>query len=252
VAADGIKGQKGALKINWAFGSSPSITSVPTGLPPVTRVQAGGTLFLQLTDPGLTNTRPPAVYQWYRDGQLLSQTLAPVYQVFNSTRADSGTYFVVVSNSLGLSTNVLSRLLTEEPPNIQSGYYRDGAFVLGLSGTEGQAVALEATTDFRQWHLLMDGEMTGYQSTFEDMNANAYAQRFYRFLPSYRLHSDQQVQGVLRFLYSTGHDRPVVLEASPDLLNWTALQTNQPWTGTVVYTNRSGPPGRFYRVRPSQ
>ena len=256
VAADGIKGERGTLEINWSFGTPPRKLSSLAPVP-VQRLDLGSSLTLKLDDPGITNAAPSPLYQWYRDNQFLQETKAPVLLLSNLVSGDSGTYLVVVSNALGVASNALTRVLTKMPLSLSVGSpsYTNGAFRVVLHGTEGESVALEATTDFQQWTVLFDYELTGYESTFADTAAGTYGHRFYRLLPSFRARAvGLRPDGTFQFTIPTGHDQPVVVEMSTNLEQWVPAQTNSPWTGNAVFSvpNAARQPGQSYRLRPGK
>jgi hypothetical protein len=180
VAADGVKGERGTIEINWSFGSAPKAKAPVTV--PVQHVNAGGQLILQLNDTNVINAAPAPVYQWYRDGQLLSQTTNPLLVLNNLGTTNSGTYMVVATNSLGVTSNVLERVLIQVPVNISSGglHFQNGTFQMVLNGTEGDPISVQATTNFTQWTVLMATNLSSYQSTYSDTNAGSYPRRIYR------------------------------------------------------------------------
>jgi hypothetical protein len=177
--------QRGAVEVRWAFGTLPQETNAQAQLPAVDRVANGAKVTLQLDNAAITSATPPPQYWWYRDGMLVGQTATPQYGPFGVTPELSGTYSVVASNALGMSTNVLERLLALMPVQVipGSGRYVNGAFELGLSGTEGDAVKLEAAVDLKTWSVLLSTNLTGYQTTFTDTNASAFRRRFYLLRP---------------------------------------------------------------------
>jgi len=181
VLADAIYQQRGALEINWAFGTLPQQT-LTTMTTPVQRLDPGTNFTLGLTNATVTSALPPPTYWWYRDGQLLGQTTVPTYELMDASLNSSGTYSVVASNALGVSTNVLERLLTKVPLRLDplSQRLSGGLFSLGITGTEGDVVALQMTTNLVSWQALTNLTLGGYEQRFDDANAAASPRRFYR------------------------------------------------------------------------
>lgn len=180
--ADALYQERGPLAINWAFGSLPQTTNAAGGVPAPQRLEAGTNFILRLSDAAVTNALPPPTYWWYRDGQLLAQTKVPFYQLPAATIDTSGTYSVVASNALFVITNVLERLLTRVPLQLEprGEWLSGGIFRLGISGTEGDSVALQATTNLVNWQVLTNLNLDGYEQRFDDVNATSFERRFYR------------------------------------------------------------------------
>jgi hypothetical protein len=99
-----------------ANGSATRITSGvigalvdPTSLPPVITAQptnianftAGGTFTMGIT----ATSAVPLTYQWYKNGVLMPGKTSAVLTINNSTAADIGNYWVVVSNENGSITS---------------------------------------------------------------------------------------------------------------------------------------------------
>ena len=259
VVVDGLRDQVGVLRIDWTFGTLPQPSNPATASPPPDRRLAKGSSYtLRFGTASVTNAAPAPLYFWYRDGQLVAETPAPVLVLTNIETGSSGTYSVVASNALGLSTNLIGRVLALQPPGLEPGSsrYHDGIFEFVLTGTEGESVVLEATTDLgAPWDVLLDTDLSSYKTSFQDNAADAFPSRFYRLVPSYRIRSVvRTTDGSLQMSFPTGHDPAAVLEASSNLVDWVAVQTNSAYTGTGFYTepNPASQPRRFYRSRPGQ
>lgn len=261
VAADGIKGQKGTIQINWSFGSEPQSSNPQP--PPVQHLSAGGTITLNVGDPGLTNAAPPPVYQWYRDGQFLFQTATPVLVLTNLGATNSGTYAVVAINALGATTSAVERVIINAPVGLARGgaSYGAGTFQFILTGTEGDSVLVQATTNLSSWTTLMKMPLNGYSQTMADTNAGLFGHRYYRAVQEGSLLDLESSLAVLRAGPTTNHafsltlppsvEVPLVVEGSADLVHWTPLYTNPLGPGATVFidTNTAATPTRFYRLR---
>jgi hypothetical protein len=264
VAAAGLQGQPGTLKVNWSLGTPPQPTNAPApGLPAVRRLTPGGDLTLRLNDPGVTNAVPAPVYRWYRDDEFIGETLVPTLVVPGASLISSGTYRVVAINALGMTTNVLERILVNVPINIASGSagYHDGVFELTLAGTEGDSIVLQATTNWLRWTDLAVVHLTGYGQTFADNNARLYERRFYRSVREGSFtHLASALAGVgedlapnraFQFTLPPSVEVPVVVEASSNLHDWTPVLTNPLSPSATLFTDQAATnsPIRFYRLR---
>ena len=148
------------------------------------RFNPGGGVSLTITDPGVTNAAPAPYYRWYRDGNLLFQSSSPILVLTQLALTNSGTYSVVTSNSLGLVTNVVERVLVHQADAIPPGAaaFQNGLFQMKVNGTEGDLIALQGTTNFTDWTTLFSGNLAGYEQYFSDTNTPANPRRFYRLL----------------------------------------------------------------------
>jgi len=232
-------------------------------LPTVRRLSLGGDLTLRLNDPGVTNAVPAPVYRWYRDDEFIIETFVPILVLPGASLINSGTYRVVAINALGMTTNVLERILVSAPINIVSGNgrYRDGVFELTLAGTEGDAVVLQATTNWLRWTDLAVVRLTGYGQTFADNNAGSYGQRFYRSVREGSFmhlastlamaQANLQPNRTIQFALPPSVEVPVVVEISSNLHDWSPILTNPLSPSATLFTDHSATniPLRWYRLR---
>ncbi len=79
--------------------ASMSLLAQPTIPQPLTNqaLAAGATLTLRVKA-----SDPLATYQWFKDSRLLLGATNPTLKVVNSSMADSGAYYVVVTNAAGM------------------------------------------------------------------------------------------------------------------------------------------------------
>ncbi|MCS6965602.1 MAG: immunoglobulin domain-containing protein [Candidatus Kapabacteria bacterium] len=110
--------EKVTVQVNVApsIATGPAGTAVCRGAAFSLEVQAGGT--------------PPLQYQWYRDGSPISGANQATYQ---DVAAQTGTYFVEVTNSCGTVRSQSVTVRVKEPPQItqqpQGGSFGQGARV---------------------------------------------------------------------------------------------------------------------------
>ena len=69
----------------------------------------------------VTGTKPWS-YQWYKDGEAISDAIEATYAVENAQFSDAGEYTVVVSNSIGSVTSEVMTLEVQEAPLFQPGF----------------------------------------------------------------------------------------------------------------------------------
>ena len=140
--------------------------------------------------------------------------------------------------------------------------FQTNAFGFTVRGLPGQAIVIEASTNFVTWIPVQTNLVTDLaQFVFRDSQTGAHPHRFYRA----RVHDGllpppaiQTSAGSLAFqsagfgfAWSAIPGQTVVIEASTNLFDWQPLQTNQVGTGPLSFmdsgaTNFSA---RFYRLR---
>jgi alpha-tubulin suppressor-like RCC1 family protein len=211
-----------------------------------------------------------ASYQWQLNGvDLLGATNAALAIPF-ATWTNAGVYRVVASNMFGSVTGspiMLTVLRTPLYFDTSPGgilVSNDGTHlrVLGASGV-GPVVIL-ASSDLQAWGPILTNPPVIGVVEFNDPEARNQAGRFYRAV-------EGAVVGPLRIdiptipspasnrslpLQLTGltANGPVIIYASSNLLDWSAVFTNPPTIGPLQYLEAppSGQPVRFYRASESR
>lgn len=109
-----------------------------------TTINQGGTFTITVA---INNAFPSPTYSWYQgikgSGALKSTTSNPIYSKVGIAAADSGNYYVIVSNTSGADTSAYSHLTENVPPAIVTGPSNPAAkcpgdsltFVVIASGT---------------------------------------------------------------------------------------------------------------------
>jgi hypothetical protein len=154
---------------------------------PASRTNAAGTIasFSVLAD-----GPAPLIYVWQKNGANLSDggnivgAASNLLSVANAGLVDAGNYTVVVSNSFGSITSAVAVLTVVLPPVIDpsSGSlgFAGGQFGFDLTGTPGQVVVIEASTDLQQWVPVQTNILGSVPLHFSDPNSSAVPNRYYR------------------------------------------------------------------------
>ena len=247
------------------------------GDPPVIRTQpiarnvseGGHVAFAVL----LAENNPPLWYQWWRNEQplaangRLSGTTNFVLNIDPVQIADSGNYFIIVSNTAGAVTSAVVSLVVSQVVFTFTPVGGTGAW-LNISGQIGDVYRIEVNTNF-----------TGYRTNGYATNASGQAQyfdhdpgtgfrqirvRFDRMLPVlYPGEPDIGVDPVTAKAIAPGSLRAYGrlnqvwrFESSSNFVQWFPLVTvtnTAGWVRLIDPTIDPGdvlPPRRFYRIAP--
>ncbi len=140
--------------------------------------------------------------------------------------------------------------------------FRTNAFGFTVRGLPGQAIVIEASTNFVTWIPVQTNLVTDLaQFVFRDSHAGAYPHRFYRarvhdgLLPPPAIQTSAGSFVFQRagfgFAWSAIPGQTVVIEGATNLLDWQPLGTNQVGTGPLSFMDPGATnlPARFYRLR---
>jgi alpha-tubulin suppressor-like RCC1 family protein len=207
-----------------------------------------------------------ASYQWQLNGMDLPGATNMALTIPFATWTNTGTYRVVASNSFGSVAGppiVLTVLRTSLQFDSSPGgilLSNDGAHlrVLGASGVG--PVVLLASSDLLAWEAIQTNPPVIGSVQFVDAAGSKGARRFYRAF-------EGTVAGPVRIdiatplaLASNGAaplrvsgltaEGSVIIYASSNLLNWSAIFTNPPTVGPLQYLEglSTVQPPRFYRA----
>ncbi len=209
-----------------------------------------------------------AQYQWQLNGRNLigATNSALILSGLNWTNA--GNYQVIISNVLGVTVGSPVALTVVRTPLV---FATNGAFapsypnefrarVLGAAGTG--PVVVYASTNLLDWTPVYTNPPVLGAFDFADPAAAGMAQRFYRaaevFVPTPIQFAsptvnatDQTVRLELTGLTAAG---PVIIYASTNLSDWSAIHTNPPTIGPWEFFDAIGAdqPQRFYRASESR
>jgi len=146
-------------------------------MPPV---REGGPLALTAS---VSGTTPAPIYQWYRNSQLISLATGPTYFLAQVQAADAGIYSLVVSNCLGFSSNVVSRITVEIPLTLGYATSRvGGQLQFHVTGSLIHDVTVEGTTNFLNWIPVWTNHPPAFLDYPDPLSA-ILPWRFYRAIP---------------------------------------------------------------------
>lgn len=119
----------------------------------------------------------PFVYNWYFNGTLLPFSMSNSLTITNAQTANNGTYSVVVSNALGVTSNVVGTLLAAGRPQISSpAALTNHTFSAGFGVVTGRTYTIQYTTNLIAWtNLITISNASGPVSISEPTtNLNKY------------------------------------------------------------------------------
>jgi hypothetical protein len=150
--ASGANNTEGGYSIdNFAVKATPPQEGPPTI---VTQPQSQTVGFPnQATFSVNANGTIPLFYQWFKDNTAIGGATSSSYTIDNATVADQGSYYVVVTNSLGTATSSSATLTVTcvggAPVAISS---QPADQSLGTGGTISLSVSATGTTPVYQWY----------------------------------------------------------------------------------------------------
>ena len=174
----------------------------------------------------------PLAYQWRWNGTNLAGATTNSYTIASAQPTNQGDYTVVVTNLIGSVTSAVARLvvLTSLPrPSISELSLTNGYCSLYLSGQLGPAALIQASTDLKNWRTLGSCVLSDAPVVFSDPQGAQFGQRFYRLVLPYGppwIEECRSTNGQLAFDLVGEPGGTLVIEASPNLQQWTAIATN--------------------------
>jgi hypothetical protein len=204
-------------------------------------------------------------YQWQFNGRNLPGATNSTLVISNIRPADAGGYCVVATNSFGSVTSKVAALRVIGPAIlVDDGNFGvcSNTFEFGVGAMAGEAIVVEASTDFRTWVPVQTNLVTGTGwFLFADGDRSRFPHRFYRArlydgtLPAPAIQATDGTMGFehgrFGFNLSGVAGQTVVIEASTNLETWVPKVTNLfdvvpfAWRDAAS-TNFAR---RFYRVR---
>jgi len=141
IAVDGVNGAQGNINLNWKVGVPPSVGGAGQNQ----AVCEHATLVLQGGD---INAIPAPAYRWLRNGVNIPGATSATYSLSNIQYNQGGTYSVVVSNFLGVVTNVMALVSVDSPLKLDISARPAN---VRIWGSATQAVVLLSSTNLKSW-----------------------------------------------------------------------------------------------------
>jgi len=159
---------------------------------PAAQQVAGGT---NVTFTVSATGTPTLSYRWRKEGSTVLVTGSPSYTLSNVTRANSGTYSVVVTNLGGSVTSSNAILIVHVPQHLGAPVLQPDGSVLLISGdADGGTLAaadlanlqVQVSTNLVDWIPLPGAlTLTNGLLQLQDPDTTGYATRFYRIIESW-------------------------------------------------------------------
>ncbi len=175
VVVDGVNYERGVININWAFGQPPPASSMT---PERRTARPGEALVLRAIS---TNGVPPPRYQWRWNGKILAGATNDFLSLGNLQGTSAGQYSVVVSNALGVVTNIAD-LMVEVPYLSAEPKPAEGIYRLHLPSLTNQTVVLEVSADLQNW-IPFYLHPAPVPAPYLDLPATNYSFQFFRARP---------------------------------------------------------------------
>jgi O-glycosyl hydrolase len=208
---------------------------------------------------------PPLGYQWRFNGTNLAGATNCVLKIQNARLANAGGYQVLVSNTSGSVTSRVATLSVTGPAILADNTtfgLRSNRFSFNVASPPGQAVVVEASTNFVRWVPVQTNFVTvaGW-FVFADRDTSKFPRRFYRArlfagtLPPPAIRANDGMlgfkQGRFGFNLAGVAGQTVIVETSTNLVNWTPMATNLLAVDPLYFSDPSptNSTRRFYRLR---
>lgn len=173
LAADGVKGAVGHIKLNWKLGTPPRLS-----ISPASRVaRTGEAIVFQAEATGT----PRPIYQWRFKGSEIPGATNATLTVNNVQLVNAGNYSVVAQNFIGsvASTNASLTIVPTggwDPVPLEVG----GLWRWHFSGVSGRSVVIQASTNLVDWQAVSTNSVGAAGVDFRDLQQTNYLYRFYR------------------------------------------------------------------------
>jgi hypothetical protein len=244
------------IQASFGLGSTVSIT------PQSQSVLAGSNAVLTASAVGL----PPLAYQWFAGQEILDQATNVVYTIYDTQPTNAGSYWVVVSNSLGSVTSAVATVtvigapwITNQPAPVTVTVGHAASFMVAASGWPPPAY---------QWQLNGASVTAGTNDVLTlsnafPINAGVYSVAITNVYGSVTSNPvlltvsplglvipSGLVDGQLQFSFDTAAGVNYEVQYSTNLTDW------YPWLNAsgngqsfkLSDPNTDGSPQRFYRV----
>ena len=248
------------LTVN-AAGVAPSITTQPVDLV----VSNGASASFSVT----ANGTAPLSYQWFKGTSALLAGTSSSYTINPASTNDSGTYSVIITNAAGSITSSVANLSVLLPPTISTA---PQAITTNAGATATFTVVASGSPTLAYFWQFSGGPLTSANSSsFTIPNVQSGNQGDYSVIVSnavglvtsplahltvqtstggpLQVANWQVANGTVSFDVTGPSQTNVVVWTSTDLAHWSAVSTNFSSSGTVHFSETSGPgPVEFYRA----
>ncbi len=251
----------------------PALARPAISIPPASRTNLALTLARFSV---LAAGSPTLGYQWYKDGVALTDAgnafgaYTASLLVSNVSGADTGGYSVVVTNALGSVTSQVAMFsvpdpfITSQPPSRTKDAGQTTVFSVTAVGTpplsyqwrKNAAALVGATAASLTLTNVQSSQAGGYDvvvgNTFGSVTSSVAV---LTVTPPKIMVADGAMgfrTNQFGFNVNAAVGQAVVIEASTNLLQWTAIQTNVVTSSGVIFftdPESAGFPRRFYRAR---
>jgi hypothetical protein len=167
IQVDGVNGAQGTNNVNWRLGTPPNTVGPAQNL----AITNGSSLLLQA---GESNNVTSPTYQWRYNGVNISGSTNATLSLTNSQFNQCGSYSVVVSNLVGVVTNVIA-LVSVDPPLKLAAVNPAHICVCAT-----QAVVLQLSTNLTSWQPLYTNQTTLLPTNYLDTGSTNRDKGFYR------------------------------------------------------------------------
>jgi hypothetical protein len=189
---------------------------------------------------------PPPTYQWFFNGQLISQATNRDYAIASVSTNDVGTYMVIASNAFGTVTN---GPITMAVNNVAASNF----FGMTLTAPQDTHLRIESADQGNgPWSTLADLVLTQSPYEFIDLSAGNSPQRFYRTTQTNRLEGRWYLPG-WQFTGAVGSKYQIeYVNAEVGYTNWQFLTNLTLPTSPYLFIDTTATkfPWRYYRTAP--
>ena len=165
------------IYLHYAVGIVPLVTESRTA----SVVTEGETLAIA---PSVSAGIPASTYYWYKNGSHISSGATPIYVLGSVPANAGGTYSLVASNMLGISSNVVADVTIKVPLNLSFLTLKVGdTLECHVLGSASHAFFVQGTSNFLNWIPLYTNVTPFAPINFIDPAAAIQPLRFYRARP---------------------------------------------------------------------
>jgi hypothetical protein len=170
IQVDGVNGAQGNIYVNWCMGTPPNVVG-----PAQSIAIAMGTNVL--FGAGMSNNVTSPTYQWRLNGVKIAGATNATYALTNIQYCHCGSYSVVVSNLVGVVTNVIALVSVDSLLKLDVSALPANVLI---SGSATQAVVLLSSTNLITWKSLYTNPSPLLPINYLDTNSSSRNDGFYR------------------------------------------------------------------------